>query len=99
MKKLKFLLVVSLVGLMSAGCTSAYFSSALGSAYDDLYVSHNRTAIAERQKAEAEARRAEAEARRAEAEALQAEYEAQLAQLNVKAVKSTSAPQQVTSDG
>ena len=99
MKKLKFLLVVSLVGLMSAGCTSAYFSASSGSAYDDLYVSHNRTAIAERQKAEAEARRAEAEARRAEAEALQAEYEAQLAQLNVKAVKSGVAPQQETSDG
>ena len=73
MKKLKILMVVLLAGVMATGCTSAYFSAASGSAYDDLYVSHDRTAIAERQKAEAEARKAEAEARRAEAEALQAE--------------------------
>ena len=73
-----------LAAMMAVGCTSAYFSAASGSAYDDLYVSHDRTVIAERQRAEAEARKAEAEARRAEALALQAEYEAQLAQLNVQ---------------
>ena len=108
MKDLRILLVVLLASVGLAGCTSAYFSAASGSAFDDLYVSHDRTIIAEKQKAEAEARRAEAEARRAEALALQAEYEAQIAQLNAAAVKSGGATkvatalapkQQVASDG
>ena len=88
MKKFRILMVGLLAAMMAVGCTSAYFSAASGSAYDDLYVSHDRTVIAERQRAEAEARKAEAEARRAEALALQAEYEAQLAQLNVQSAKS-----------
>ena len=98
MKKFRILMVVLLVA-MASGCTSAYFSAASGSAYDDLYASHDRTAIAERQKAEAEARRAEAEARRAEALALQAEYEAQIAQLNAAAAAkggTAAAKQQLT---
>lgn len=109
MKKFRILMVV-LLAAVASGCTSAYFSAASGSAYDDLYTSHDRTAIAERQRAEAEARRAEAEARRAEALALQAEYEAQLAQLNVTNAKSGNttmmrsgqtvvAKQQVTDNG
>lgn len=91
MKNLRCLLVVALVAVAASGCTSAFFSAASGSAYDDLYASHDRTTIAERQRAEAEARRAEAEARRAEALALQAEYEAQLAQLNVANAKNGNA--------
>ena len=87
MKKFRILMVGLLAAMMAVGCTSAYFSAASGSAYDDLYVSHDRTVIAERQRAEAEARKAEAEARRAEALALQAEYEAQLAQLNVQSAQ------------
>ena len=87
MKKFRIMMVGLLAAMMAVGCTSAYFSAASGSAYDDLYVSHDRTVIAERQRAEAEARKAEAEARRAEALALQAEYEAQLAQLNVQSAQ------------
>ena len=74
----------ALVAMVATGCSSAYYTAG-GSAYDDLYASHNRTEIANRQKAEAEARRAEAEARKAEAEALQAEYEAKIAAFNAQA--------------
>ena len=98
MKNLSKLMVMSLVACLAMGCTSAFYSAASGSAYDDLYASHDRTAISLRQQAEAEARRAEAEARRAEAEALQAQYEAEIARLNtVAATKSQG--QRIDSDG
>lgn len=84
MKKLRRILLATVVAIVAASCTSAYYTAG-SSAYDDLYASHNRTEIANRQKAEAEARRAEAEARKAEAEALQAEYEAKIAAFNAQA--------------
>ena len=89
MKTIKQIMLAGLVAILTTSCTSAYFSSS-GSAYDDLYAVHDRTAIANRQKAEAEARQAEADARRAEAEARQAELEAQLVQLGVMQTANTS---------
>ena len=82
MKTIKRILLAGLVTIVATSCTSAFYTSS-GSAYDDLYAVHDRTAIANRQKAEAEARRAEAEARQAEAQARQAELEAQLAELGL----------------
>ena len=82
MKTIKRILLAGLVAIVATSCTSAFYTSS-GSAYDDLYAVHDRTAIANRQKAEAEARRAEAEARQAEAQARQAELEAQLAELGL----------------
>lgn len=73
MKLLKRLFILSVVATVAASCSTGFYSST-GNGYDDLYASHDRVAIANRQKAEAEARKAEAEARKAE-------YEAQLAQL------------------
>ncbi len=91
MKKLRRILFAALVAMVATGCSSAYYTAG-GSAYDDLYASHNRTEIANRQKAEAEARRAEAEARKAEAEALQAEYEAKIAAFNAQAAAEGKQP-------
>ena len=99
MKNLSKLMVMSLVASLAMGCTSAFYSAASGSAYDDLYVSHDRTAIAQRQQAEADARRAEAEARRAEAEALQAQYEAEIARLTAASANTKSQAQYVDADG
>ena len=99
MKKMSKLMVMSLVALFAMSCTSAFYSAASGSAYDDLYVSHDRTAIAQRQQAEAEARRAEAEARRAEAEALQAQYEAEIARLTSASSNVRPQTQSVDADG
>ena len=87
MKTIKRILLAGLVAIVATSCTSAFYTSS-GSAYDDLYAVHDRTAIANRQKAEAEARRAEAEARQAEAQARQAELEAQLAELGLKQAQS-----------
>lgn len=63
------------------GCSSALYrtDSAAGS-WSDLYVIHDRKAIAEEQRAKAEARKAEAEARQAEWEALLAEVRARNAE-------------------
>ncbi len=82
MKTIKRILLAGLVAIVATSCSSALYTSS-GSAYDDLYAIHDRTAIANRQKAEAEARRAEAEARQAAAAARQAELEAQLAELGL----------------
>ena len=101
MKNMMRILLATLVATVATGCTSAYYTAG-GSAYDDLYASHNRTEIANRQKAEAEARLAEAEARKAEAEALQAEYEAKIAAYNAKAAaegKQTIKVNETTADG
>ena len=87
MKTIKRILLAGLVAVVATSCTSAFYTSS-GSAYDDLYAVHDRTAIANRQKAEADARRAEAEARQAEAQARQAELEAQLAELGLKQAQS-----------
>ena len=73
MRLFKRLFILSIVAWAAASCSTGYYSST-GNGYDDLYATHDRVAIANRQKAEAEARKAEAEARKAE-------YEAQLAQL------------------
>ena len=73
MREIKRLFILGAVVAMTTACSTGFYSS-MGSAYDDLYATHDRVAIAERQKAEAEARKAEAEAR-------QAEYAAQLAEL------------------
>ena len=90
---------MSLAALLLASCTSAFYSAASGSAYDDLYASHDRTAILMRQQAEAEVRRAEAEARRAEAEALQAQYEAEVARMNAVSISTKTQGQHIDSDG
>ena len=87
MKTIKRILLAGLVAIVATSCTSAFYTSS-GSAYDDLYAVHDRTAIANRHKAEAEARRAEAEARQAEAEARQAELEAKLAELGLMQAES-----------
>ena len=87
MKTIKRILLAGLVTIVATSCTSAFYTSS-GSAYDDLYAVHDRTAIANRQKAEADARRAEAEARQAEAQARQAELEAQLAELGLTQAQS-----------
>ncbi len=79
MKNLKSILAATLTALAASACTSAYYGST--GDYDDLYATHDRTAIADRQRAEAEARRVEAEARKAEAEARQAEWNARTAEI------------------
>lgn len=79
MKKWNILSGVVLLTVVSAGCSSAYRSSA-GYAVDDLYVTHDKTEIARRQQQEAEARKAEADARRAEWEARIAEAQAAAAE-------------------
>ena len=56
MKTIKRILLAGLVAIVATSCTSAFYTSS-GSAYDDLYAVHDRTAIANRQKAEADARR------------------------------------------
>lgn len=89
--------MVALLSLSATGC--ATMLSSTGSAYDDLYATHDRVAIANRQKAEAEARRAEAEARRAEAEAQQAEWRAQLAELGVELAAAEASNVRTDSDG
>ena len=81
MRTLHRLLFVAAAAIVATSCSSTLYTSS--SAYDDLYATHDRVAIANRQKAEAEARRAEAEARQAEAAARQAELEAQLAELGL----------------
>lgn len=81
MRTLHRLLFVAAAAIVATSCSSTLYTSS--SAYDDLYATHDRVAIANRQKAEADARRAEAEARQAEAAARQAELEAQLAELGL----------------
>lgn len=83
MKKTMILAVASLMALLLGGCSSAFFASA--GMYDDMYATHNTTAIEARKKAEADARKAEAEARRAEAEARRAEAVAAQAQMEAEA--------------
>ena len=84
MRLFKRLFILSIVAAVAASCSTGYYSS-MGNAYDDLYATHDRTAIANRQKAEAEARKAEAEARQAEAEARMAELRAMVAQAEQQA--------------
>ena len=79
MKNLKALLALILAAAAATGCTTAYYGSK-GSGFDDLYATHDRVAIANKQKAEAEARQAEAEARKAEWEAMLAEAQADAAE-------------------
>lgn len=79
MKKFGITLCTVLLAAASAGCSSAYYSSA-GYAGDDLYVMHDKAEIARRQQAEAEAKKAEAEARRAQWEAMLAEARASAAE-------------------
>ena len=84
MRLFKRLFILSIVAAVAASCSTGYYSTT-GTAYDDLYATHDRTAIANRQKAEAEARKAEAEARQAEAEARMAELRAMVAQAEQQA--------------
>ena len=72
-----FLLLVA----VATGCSSTFYAFSEGYS-DDLYGTHDRTAIAryKQAEAEAEAARAEAEARKAQWEAMIAEAEAQAAQ-------------------
>ena len=78
MREIKRLFILGAVVAMSTACSTGFYSS-MGTAYDDLYATHDRVAIAERQKAEAEARKAEAEARQAEYEAQRAELQTMIA--------------------
>lgn len=79
MKNVKMFIGMLILAAGSAGCSSAYYRS--GSyASDDLYGTHDRVAIAQRQKAQAEAERAAAEARKAEWEARIAEAQAAAAE-------------------
>ena len=84
MRLFKRLFILSIVAAVAASCSTGYYSS-MGTAYDDLYATHDRTAIANREKAEAEARKAEAEARQAEAEARMAELRAMVAEAEQQA--------------
>ena len=52
MKNLKALLALILAAAAATGCTTAYYGSK-GSGFDDLYATHDRVAIANKQKAEA----------------------------------------------
>ena len=53
MKNLKALLALILAAAAATGCTTAYYGSK-GSGFDDLYATHDRVAIANKQKAEAD---------------------------------------------
>ena len=64
MKNLKALLALILAATAATGCTTAYYGSK-GSGFDDLYATHDRVAIANKQKAEAEDEAAAAVARKA----------------------------------
>lgn len=75
-----------------SGCTSALYSSA--SMGDDLYATHDRRAIAEREKREAEIAKAEAEARKAKIEAMIAEAEAKAAENSFYNLSDDSNPYQ-----
>lgn len=89
MKKGLILVATAFMASLLGSCSSSFYASA--GMYDDLYATHNTTAIAARQQAEAEARKAEAQARRAEAEAAQAQWEAEVARLQAEVQSGTSA--------
>lgn len=81
MKRVANILALAALIAGLSGCSSAWYRAESGSnAWSDLYVVHDRTAIAQEQKAKAEARKAEAEARQAEWEALLAEARARNAE-------------------
>lgn len=81
MKRIGVIIGLSAVLLGMSGCSSTMYRADSGSnSWSDLYVIHDRTAIAQEQKAKAEARKAEAEARQAEWEALLAEVQARNAE-------------------
>jgi len=81
MKKMIKQMMIALLALPVVGCSASFLAASNGAA-NDLYGSHNRTQIAQRQQAEAEARKAEAEAQRAQWEARLAEAQANQAQQN-----------------
>lgn len=83
MRLFKRLFILSLVAWVATACSTGFYSSS-GNGYDDLYATHDRVAIANRQKAEAEARKAEAEARQAEYAAQLAELQAMVAEAEMK---------------
>ena len=78
MKTTHILAGALLLAACAAGCSPTRYAST-GSAYDDLYATHDRTAISQRKQAEAESRRARAEAAQAEWEARMAEARARAA--------------------
>ena len=79
MKTTHILAGALLLAACAAGCSPTRYAST-GSAYDDLYATHDRTAISQRKQAEAESRRARAEAAQAEWEARMAEARARAAE-------------------
>lgn len=92
MRLFERLFLLSVVAWAATSCSTGFYSSS-GNGFDDLYATHDRVAIANRQKAEAEARKAEAEAR-------QAEYAAQLAELQAMVAEAEQkAATRIDSDG
>ncbi|MDE5636575.1 MAG: hypothetical protein K2I43_00920, partial [Alistipes sp.] len=79
MKTMKLAFGLLLAALLPAGCSSTYYASG-GGYSDDMYATHDKAAIAKRQKEQADLRKAEAEARRAEWEARLAEAKAAAAE-------------------
>lgn len=91
---MKISVIAALLAAVTAlpGCTSALYSSA--SVGDDLYATHDRKAIAEREKREAEIAKAEAEARKAKIEAMIAEAQAKAAENSYYNLSDNSNPYQ-----
>ena len=88
MRLFERLFLLSVVAWAATSCSTGFYSSS-GNGFDDLYATHDRVAIANRQKAEAEARKAEAEARQAEYAAQLAELQAMVAEAEQKAATRT----------
>ena len=88
MRLFERLFLLGVVAWAATSCSTGFYSSS-GNGFDDLYATHDRVAIANRQKAEAEARKAEAEARQAEYAAQLAELQAMVAEAEQKAATRT----------
>ena len=88
MRLFERLFLLGVVAWAATSCSTGFYSSS-GNGFDDLYATHDRVAIAARQKAEAEARKAEAEARQAEYAAQLAELQAMVAEAEQKAATRT----------
>lgn len=91
MKTFNFAFGILMLTLVSAGCSTGYYSSGGSRNFsDDMYATHDRARIAHQQKQQAELRAAEAEARRAEWDALLAEARANAAENSYYAQSSTA---------
>ncbi len=77
MKGISGIWILSAAATLLGSCTAAFYSSTTGAYQDDMYVVHNRKAIADAARKKAEAEQAEAAARQAQIEALLAQAEAE----------------------